>query len=118
MNKNKFEKQGSGMISLNLETTPMNRGFEIPIKDSMDQFSFTLKSKDDPFGNGNNFGGFGDYELSNLAFKGDKSNKNASNSPMTRRMAQKQREMMKESHRTFSPNYFKVDLDKLSHCPC
>lgn len=118
MNKNKFEKQGSGMISLNLETTPMNRGFEIPIKDSMDQFSFTLKSKDDVFGNGPNFGGFGDYELSNLAFKGDKSNKNASNSPMTRRMAQKQKEMMNDRFKNFSPDRFKLDLENMKYCPC
>lgn len=70
MLRNKFEKQPSGMIPLSFDPTPVNKGYEIPIKDFNDQFSFTLKSKDDIFANNH---GLEDYEFSNLTFKGDKS---------------------------------------------
>ena len=70
MFRNMFQRQPSGMIPLSFDQTPQNKNFEIPIKDFNDQFSFTLKSKDDIFGNNH---GMEDYEFSNFTFKGDKS---------------------------------------------
>lgn len=114
MNKNKFEKQGSTLNLLNFDPTPMSRNMEIPIKDSMEQYSFTLKSKDDIFANNN---GMEDYEFSNFSFKGDKTRKNKGVSPMTRR--QKEREMNKiKDQMKISPERFQIDWEKMSHCPC
>lgn len=115
MNKNKFEKQPSGLLNLNFDHTPNNKPFEIPIKDTMDQFSFTLKSKDDTFANNQ---GFSDYEFSSFALKGDKTNKNKISSPMTRRQWNKEVDKLKDTIRKASPDRFSIDWDKISHCPC
>ena len=41
------------MLPLIFDLTPLNKYYEIPIKDFNDQFSFTIKSNDDIFGNHN-----------------------------------------------------------------
>lgn len=114
MNKNKFEKQNSGMISLNFENTPVGRPFELPMKDAIDNVSFTLKSRDDPFANNH---GFEDYEFSNFSFKGDKTKRNNNASPMTRRQKDREINKLKEQIKV-SPDRFTIDWDKMSHCPC
>jgi hypothetical protein len=113
MNKSKLEKQPSEMIPLNLDNTPMNNKYEMP----MDQFSFTLKSKDDVFGNNHNFGSFGDYEIADFTCKGDKTQKNVSSSPMTRRQAQRKKDMLNDKIKMMNPEQFKIDLEGMSHCP-
>lgn len=81
MYTNTFDKQNLGMTPLSFDGTPNNKPFEIPIKDSMDQFSFTLKSRDDVFGNNHSFG---DYGFDNVEIKQEHKD-NRSPSPMTRR---------------------------------
>lgn len=115
MLKNKFEKQPSGMLPLNFDATPVNKGFDNCIKDYNEQFSFTLKSRDDPFGNNQALEDFG---FSNFALKGDKTGKNQNTSPMTRRQRAKELERLKEVAKNNSPDRFNIDLDKLTHCPC
>lgn len=115
MNKTKFEKQHSGMISLNFDNTPKCKPFEIPIKDCMDQFSFTLKSRDDVFANNQ---AFEDYEFSNFTFKGDKTNRNKGASPMTRRQMARKIEELKDTLKKSSPERFTIDWEKMTHCPC
>mmetsp|Transcript_12429 Transcript_12429/g.14235 ORF Transcript_12429/g.14235 Transcript_12429/m.14235 type:complete len:115 (+) Transcript_12429:18-362(+) len=113
MKMNKFEKQPSGMIMLNLDQTPNMKGYDPSMKDyNNDNFSFTLKSRDDPFGNHHD--GFDPYDFS---YKDDKTGKHQMTSPMTRRQKAKEMDKMKESFRNASPNRFNIDLEKLSHCP-
>eukprot|EP00345_Euplotes_harpa_P019062 CAMPEP_0168334766 /NCGR_PEP_ID=MMETSP0213-20121227/10489_1 /TAXON_ID=151035 /ORGANISM="Euplotes harpa, Strain FSP1.4" /LENGTH=277 /DNA_ID=CAMNT_0008339525 /DNA_START=33 /DNA_END=869 /DNA_ORIENTATION=- len=114
MLKNKFEKQPSGMLSLNFDATPVNKGFDNCIKDYNEQFSFTLKSRDDPFGNNQALEDFG---FSNFALKGDKTGKNQNTSPMTRRQRAKELERLKEVAKNNSPDRFNIDLDKLPIAP-
>ena len=115
MLKNKFEKQPSGIIPLSFDQTPHYKGYEIPSKDFNDQFSYTLKSNNDIFGNAQ---GIEDYEFGHFTFKGDKSWKNQSSSPMTRRQRAKELENNKEDVKGLSPNKFVIDWDKMTHCPC
>lgn len=111
----KFEKQGSGMISLNFDATPQNKAYEFPVKDSMDQFSFTLKSKDDCFGNQ----AFGDYEFGNLSVMSKAARqKKESPSPYTRRQKAIDAQKLKETIKNSSPERFSIDWEKMTHCPC
>ena len=66
MNKNKFEKQGSGLISLNLNHTPLNRQFGDFKKEPFDELSFTKKSEDILFPNN----AFGDYVSNSQFYRG------------------------------------------------
>lgn len=110
---NKFLKQGSGLLQINFDTTPINRPFEIPMKDTMDQFSFTIKSRDDPF---NNEHAFGDFGFTNLEVKHD-NNDNKSPSPNTRSRTNRDIEMLKENIKSSSPDRFSIDWERIQTCP-
>lgn len=109
-----LEKQGSGLNLLNFETTPMNKHFEVPMKDSMDQFSFSIRSKDDPFINNQ---GFADYSFANLEVKCDKTPSKLT-SPMTRNQRTKEIVRLKQTIQNASPERFTIDWDKIELCPC
>lgn len=62
----KFEKQGSGPISISFEPTPINRQFG-DFRGGFDELSFTKKSEDMLFANNN---AFGDYVSSSNIYRG------------------------------------------------
>lgn len=113
MQKNKLEKQSSGMFPLNFETTPINRRFESLTKEQAEEFVLSNRSNNDPFGQQ----AFEDYahDAINSRNGGDITNPFRAISPMTRSQRAKIADQAKQS--MLSPEGFDVDLSKHTHCP-
>lgn len=113
MQKPKFDKQQSGFNLLNFEITPINKNQDAFAKDFREDFSFTGRSKEDPFQNNQ---AFEDYMFNSLQQKGDQTNVFKNGSPMTRSQRAKIVEQARQQM-SRSPEKFQVDLSKHSHCP-
>lgn len=113
MQKNKLEKQSSGMFPLNFETTPINRCFGSLTNKQADEFVLSNRSNNDPFGQQ----AFEDYahDAINSRNGGDITNPFRQSSPMTRSQRAKIADQTKQS--MLSPEGFDVDLSRHTHCP-